>query len=66
MLPSEQDMRWCIMYPDGLADGQGGLAIGDTEQEAWQRLNGGQSYAIERAKDDGAKACRCAIMVINP
>lgn len=66
MLPSEQDMLWCITYPDGLADGQGGMAIGTTEKEAWERLNGGENYAIERAKADGANACRCAIMIINP
>jgi len=67
MLPTENDMRWCIMSPDGtLAEGQGGIAIGDTKQEAWERLNGSDEWAIEQAKANGNKACRCAIMIVNP
>lgn len=66
MLPNEKSMMWCIMYPDGLADGVQGLAIGDTELEAWERLNGGQDYAIERAKESGAKVRRCVIVILNP
>lgn len=66
MLPSENETMFCIMIEGSIADGQGGLAIGPTEQDAWERLNGGESWAITRSKGYGAVVRRCAIQVINP
>lgn len=67
MLPSETDMMFCIVTSAGeLADGANGIAIGETEQDAWDRLCDGQDWAINRCKDYGYKAKKCAIMLINP
>lgn len=66
MLPSENDMMFCVIIDGAIADGTGGLAIGATEKDAWDRLNGGENWAIERSLQSGAKVRRCAIQVINP
>ena len=66
MLPGNDDLMFCIMMDGGIADGTRGLAIGLTEQDAWERLNGGEDWAITRSKRYGAVVRRCAIQVINP
>lgn len=66
MFPHMDDMMFCVMVNGQIADGQGGLAIGPTEGDAWERFNGGEGWAIERSKQHGAVIRRCAIQVINP
>lgn len=69
MLPREEDLRYCVMEKDGsIVDGAHGLAIGNTEQEAWERaLDPCGDWSIEKAKRNyGNYVRRCAIMVINP
>lgn len=69
MIPQEKDLKFCILNADGsLMDGPNGLAIGETEQDAWERaIEPAEPWAIEKAKHGyGCKVRRCAIMVINP
>lgn len=67
MIPDMQDMKYCILDESGLVDGAHGLAIGDTEQDAWERaIDLAQDWSILRAKQEGCRVRRCAIMVINP
>lgn len=66
MIPSESDLMFCVMVDGGIADGQGGLAIGPTEADAWTRFNGGEDWAVKRSIECGAVVRRCAIQVINP
>lgn len=67
MLPSQDQMLFCIVNDGEIIDGAYGHAIGRTEQEAWDRaLEPSQDWAISKAKDRGYKVARCAIMLINP
>lgn len=69
MLPSENELMYCILEHDGsILDGANGLAIGATERQAWERaLDPCEDWSIEKYKRSyGGKVVRCAIMVINP
>jgi hypothetical protein len=67
MLPPESELQFCIMNEGEIVDGANGLAIGATEQEAWERcLNPCEDWSIARAKEYGHVVRRCALMVINP
>ena len=67
MLPSENELMYCIMLEGEILDGAHGLAIGDTEMAAWQRgIDPCESWSIDRSKTAGMTVRRCAIMVINP
>ena len=66
MLPKPDDLMFCIMRDGEIIDGAHGLAIGNTEQEAWERaLDPAQNWSIEHAKRTGSAVARCALMVIN-
>jgi hypothetical protein len=67
MLPSQDQMMFCIMQNGEIVDGAHGLAIGSTEIEAWERaLDPCGEWSIEKAKQSGSVVRCCAIMVINP
>lgn len=67
MIPHEDDLMFCIMRDGEIIDGGGGLAIGATEWDAWERaINPCEEWSIQRARDNGDKVVRCAIMVVNP
>lgn len=66
MIPDESQLQFCIMDDEGIVDGNGGLAIGGEESAAWERAIGlDEDWAIDRAKKNGMRVRRCAIMVIN-
>ena len=66
MLPSEKEMLFCIMRNGEILDGAKGLAIGETEQLAWERgLDPCQEWSIKKSKQQGYYVRRCALMVIN-
>jgi len=62
-------LLFCILHKDGtLADGANGLAIGNDEQEAWDRaLNPSEGWAIEKAKSAmGLRIGRCVVTMVKP
>jgi hypothetical protein len=66
MLPSENEMWFCIMLNGELLDGANGLAIGETEQIAWERgIDPCEEWSIKQSKQQGCYVRRCALMVIN-
>ena len=60
-------MLYCIIKNGQLLHGTFGLAIGDTEQEAWERAfdEPWSSLNIEKLIEYGYKVKRCNISVIN-
>ena len=67
MIPSVDQMMFCVMQGGAIIDGAHGLAIGETEIEAWSRaFQPCTDQDIARAKREGATVRRCALMVINP
>lgn len=70
MLPSENELMYCIMESEGgqIVDGAFGLAIGATEREAWERaLDPCEDWSIRKTKEGyGHYVRRCALMIINP
>lgn len=57
------DLLYCITYGTQIAEGCAGLAIGKTEHKAWERLNGGEGWEIDKAKRYGASVGRCEIVL---
>jgi len=67
MLPSDDQLMFCIWRDGEIMDGGGGLAIGATEADAWERACGDpEEWLVKRYRDAGATVKRCAIMVVNP
>ena len=67
MLPNPEDMMFCILDDGAIVDGAHGLAIGTTEEGAWERaIEPCEEWSIREAKASGMSVRRCAIMVINP
>lgn len=67
MIPSDENLMFCIMRDGAILDGAHGLAIGPTEDAAWERaIDPCEDWSISEAKDAGSYVRRCALMVINP
>ena len=64
MLPKPDDLMFCIMRDGEIVTGTGGIAIGRTEQDAWDAVIGHHA-TVETAQRTGCVVARCAVMVIN-